>query len=761
LDNCNYEWDNHLSPNLEKLMAKKKSHPMKLIVNFAILSLLSTTAYAQQVLIRKTDQPIHIDGQMNEACWQSADVAENFIQYFPSDTIAAKAQTEVRMLYDENYIYILAKMHNLGPRSYVTPSLRRDFRGEANDVFTVFFDTFKDRNNAFLFGLNPFGVQREGLISNGGSTGRPDMFSLAWDNKWYSAAKTYPDYWIAEMAIPFNSLRYPEDEKEWLINFYRFDSEYAEQSCWAPIPLNQMLINLSFSGRLIWEEPLQRQGGNISLIPFATASSQSGTNEHSSGFNADAGMDAKLGIGTGLNLDITLNPDFSQVEVDQQVTNLDRFEILFPERRQFFLENADLFANFGLEEVRPFFTRRVGLADTSVNRINRVREVPILAGARLTGKLGNKFRLGLLSIQEAPLEEPDRPSVNHTVATLQQQIFTNSNIGVLFANQQVFGQGQDWNKNLVDRYNRTFALDLNLRSADNIWNTKAFYQQTINPERQAHAAGGFLTYNTEELMVDITLLSIEDGFNPASGFLRRDNIRQIRPQLWYNFYPNKGKVQRHGPGTNATLISDQGNRLLDWEYALGYRFSFKSTALLEFTINRAYTYLFQPFDPSGRRINFLPAETDYVYNRAAFTFLSDARRNFSYTLAGSVGEFFNGNRINLSGNLNYRYQPLGFTSLVFNYDRISLPEPGIYADLILIGPRFDFTFSKNLFWTTFLQYNSQISNFNINSRLQWRFLPVSDVFLVYTDNYNADGWLNLGGSKSRALVLKVSYWLNI
>jgi hypothetical protein len=174
-----------------------------------------------------------------------------------------------------------------------------------------------------------------------------------------------------------------------------------------------------------------------------------------------------------------------------------------------------------------------------------------------------------------------------------------------------------------------------------------------------------------------------------------------------------------------------------------------------------YTYLFRPFDPSGRNEHPLLAGSDFTYAQAGFSFNSDARKTFSYNLMGSLGSFFNGQRFNLSGTLNYRYQPLGFTSLVFNLDRIRLPEPQGNANLILVGPRFDFTFSRQLFWTTFLQYNSQISNFNINSRLQWRFLPVSDVFLVYTDNYQAEGLLNFGSSKSKAIVLKVSFWLNI
>ena len=329
----------------------------------------------QGLLIKRATAPITIDGVMDEGVWEEADVANRFNQIFPYDSSEAIASTEVRMTYDDDFVYVIAIMHNLGPREYITPSLRRDFRGRGFDSFTLILDTYKDKTNAFFFGVDPYGVQREGLISNGGNfsrrRGRPGSgsgaFSLTWDNKWYSEARIYDDYWITEMAIPFKTLRFKDDMDSWYINFYRFDSEYNETSTWAPIPRNLILLNRAFNKELKWDQPLGKPGKNISLIPYtAFRTSKNFEEETTSEIKLTVGGDAKIALSPAMNLDLTINPDFSQVEADQQVTNLDRFEIFFPEQRQFFLENADLFASFGSDGARPFFSRRIGISSETI-----------------------------------------------------------------------------------------------------------------------------------------------------------------------------------------------------------------------------------------------------------------------------------------------------------------------------------------------------------------------------------------------------------
>lgn len=708
-----------------------------------------------------------LDGNLDDEAWQSAEITSQFRQFFPYDSSLANAQTEVRLTYDENFIYVGARMFSPGPRNYVTPSLRRDYRGEANDGISVVFDTFKDRTNAFIFGVNPFGVQREGLVANGGGVGRDD-FSLTWDNKWYSEVKIYDNYWIAEMAIPFKTLRFKENLSSWNINFYRIDSQYAERSTWSSIPRNFDIINLAFNKELNWDKPLENPGGNVSVIPYTAArSSRNFEKETPTETKIQFGGDAKIAVGPALNLDLTVNPDFSQVEVDEQVTNLDRFEIFFPERRQFFLENADLFSNFGMEGTRPFFSRRIGVARDSSTGQNI--QNPIYGGLRLSGKINNNTRVGFLNMQAGEDEEIQLPSTNYTVATVQQKVFSRSNIGMILINKQAFQDsiGGDFTSNPAN-YSRAAGLDFNLASKDNRWTGKAFYHRSFDEEKKdsAFAYGGFIGYNTLKWSVNVLTRSVGANYSPEVGFVKRTDIRQLASTVWHNFYPAKGKLQSHGPGFDYDMIGNETYGLLDWDYNFMYRMRFKSTAIFTMRLRKEYTYLFSAFDPSGSGGLELAANTDYRNYMLIANFTSNARNRFFFDLSTRSGGYYNGSRVSLTGTFTYRYQPWGFTSLNFSYNAIRLPAPYSSSNLILVGPRFDFTFSRTVFWTTFVQYNSQINNMNINSRFQWRFKPVSDLFLVYTDNYFAESFENgnifyLGQPKSRALVLKLTYWLNL
>ncbi len=748
---------------------------------FILIVFVSCSVICQAQLpglhINKTDEKITIDAEMNEAVWKDAEVADKFKQFFPFDSSFAKAQTEVRMTYDDNNIYVFAIMHNTGPRKYVTPSLRRDFRGEANDSFVVQFDTFKDNTNSFQFGTNPFGVQREGLVSNGGSGAQSDL-SLNWDNVWYSEAKMLDDRWVCEFSIPFRSLRYKDGLSSWNINFYRIDSHNAERSTWSPIPRNFPLISLAFMRPLVWDKPLSKPGENITIIPYLAARSNKNYLEGKPVDNAASiGVDAKVAIGPGLNLDLTVNPDFSQVEVDQQVTNLDRFEIFFPERRQFFLENADLFSDFGGEGARPFFSRRIGV--TRDQSTGQNIENPIYFGARLSGKINNNLRVGLLSMQAGQDKGNGLPSTNYTVATFQHKIFARSNIGVIFINKQAFQDSVGGDFLIApQKYNRVVGLDYNLASKDNKWNGKFYYHRsfTNGQSDSTFAMGARLAYNTFKWDISATAMNIGANYNPEVGFVRRKNYIRLAPTIWYNFYPKSKLINSHGPGFDFDII---GNKVYfdlkkirlfgvtDYDFNFMYRVRFQNTAQFTMRLRQEYVYLFSSFDPTNTGSEKLQIGTEYINNLVVANFTSDARKRLFFDIATRSGEYFNGHRLNLVGSVNYRAQPYAVLSLNFSYNKINLPAPYKSAELVLIGPRFDFTFSRSLFWTTFVQYNNQINNININSRLQWRFRPVSDLFISYTDNYFASDELREGVQyqsfqpKLRAIVVKFTYWLNL
>ena len=726
-------------------------------------SLIFFQSFSQGIEIRRTATPVQIDGLV-DAIWSTADSAYNFMQYFPMDTSMANSATVAKVLYDDQYIYVLGVMQNLSSdRTYITPSLRRDFFGDANDSFSFVIDAFQDNTNAFIFGINPYGVRREGLITNGGSG--MGAFSMDWDNKWQGEARMEDGFWVAEMAIPWKSIRFGENQDQWNVNFYRVDSEDAEKSTWAPINRSYSIINLATLRKMNWDEPTKKPGANISVIPYITAGTSKNFQDNlptENDFNA--GFDLKYAVTPGLNLDLTVNPDFSQVEVDQQVTNLDRFEIFYPERRQFFLENADLFANYGNGRTTPFFSRRIGVARDESTGQNIQNPIPV--GMRLSGKLNNNLRLGLLSMQGGSQEDAGLPSYNFSVLSMQQKVLARSNFSFLFVNKETFQDEADYDATLYSAYNRTMGFDYNHASADSRWNGKLFYHQTFEEAAgdDAFASGFEVSYTVPKWSWNMSGQMVGANYNPEVGFVRRRDIKQWSSTVRRSFFPKQGGIQRHGPGFDYDMVWNKAYGFLDWDINLLYDIFWKSSARFSARLRQQYTYLFFGFDPSGSGGLRLPSDSEYTNNLIIASYNSDQRKKIFFNLSTRSGQYFNGTRINLEGSISWRYQPLGFTSIAFAYNNIKLPDPYNDAVLFLIGPRFDFTFTKKLFWTTFVQYNTQIENLNINSRLQWRFAPVSDFFLVYTDNYlatNDDGFINLGGSKSRALVFKLTYWLNL
>lgn len=329
---------------------------------------------------------------MDEKAWQQAQTATDFFMVLPMDTSKAQVHTDVKMTYDNQNLYLIAVCYNALPGPYMVESLRRDFNFGKNDNFLLFMDPFDDQTNGFSFGANAAGAQWDGIMYEGGAV------DLSWDNKWYSAVKNYPDKYIFEAAIPFKTIRYKKGITRWGINFSRNDLKTTEKSSWAPVPRQFPTASLAYTGTLVWDQPPPEAGLNVSVIPYALVGSEKDFITHNKTvYHKDVGVDAKIALTSSLNLDLTVHPDFSQVEVDKQVTNLSRYELFFPERRQFFLENADLFANFGYDNIRPFFSRRIGLG------------VPIEYGARLSGKLSKDWRIGAMYMRTGKVDDLDLP----------------------------------------------------------------------------------------------------------------------------------------------------------------------------------------------------------------------------------------------------------------------------------------------------------------------------------------------------------------
>lgn len=730
----------------------------KLFILFLLFNSISYFSQEERkVCIKKTEDKIIIDGVLDEPVWKKCELSANFWQNFPYDTCLAKTKTEIFMTYNDKSIFIAAICFDSLPGNYIIQSLKRDFSYPVSDAFVVTIDPFSDKQNGFSFGVNPYGVQREGLISNGGGQG----VTTNWDNKWHTEVKRNAENWTVEMEIHFKSIRYKPNLTTWNINFARNDLKRNENSTWNKVPRQFNIATLAFSGDLVWDTPPKKAGKNIAIIPYAIGKvSKDFVAKTDTKYEGSFGGDAKIALSSSMNLDVTVNPDFSQVDVDRQITNLTRFSLLFPEQRQFFTENSDLFASFGFRQMRPFFSRRIGIGATN--------PIPIIAGARLSGKPNKNWRVGIMDIQTAKAKDNniDVYAQNYFVGAVQRNVFKRSNIAMIFVNRQQF----DTSKYSDTNFNRVIGLDYNLATGDNKWNGKFFFHHSLSNKNNndAYSHASWLSYNTRKISIMWNHeymnknYNAETGFTPrqiqtdvSKGITTKNTYWRLEPSINYYFYPKNSIINKMGPSLYMDYYANSNLTTTDVLAQVGYDFNLTSTAALSLDYNTYYTKLIYPTDVtfSGNT----PLQIDaYNYREVVLTMKSNQRRVLNATIGGTYGSYFNGSKLSYNAEIAFRKQPYVIIGLSYTHNELIMPYLKNKVILDLIGPRIELSFSRSVFFTTFLQYNSQIHNFNINARLQYRFKPMSDLYLVYSDNYVSDNFKQ----KNKAVVLKFVYWID-
>jgi hypothetical protein len=466
--------------------------------------------------------------------------------------------------------------------------------------------------------------------------------------------------------------------------------------------------------------------------------------------DVEFGGDAKIALTSSVNLDLTVNPDFSQVDVDRQVTNLDRFELFFPERRQFFLENGDLFANFGYANVRPFFSRRIGLG------------VPIQFGARLSGKLNKDWRIGAMDIQTDGIDSINLPRQNFAVVAIQRRVFARSNIGAIFINKESINYTLPSDPTLTtySQYNRNIGLEYNLASSNNLWTGKALALKSFSPDKKGddftHAAN--LQYFSRQWQISAQYEYVGKNYHAEVGYVPRKGYLKVNPSVGYLFFPKKTIILSHGPTVYTTHFFNTGYKQTDNETIAMYRLNFRKQSVFVAWAGHAYVKLLNPFDPTNTGIDTLATGSEHSWYAWGMDFISKPQSVFTYALSTRYGGYYeNGTRLNLAADVGYRIQPYVSLLVSTSYNEIRIRDPWGKRTFWLIGPRLDVTLTNKLFFTAFAQYNEQQKNTNLNTRLQWRYRPASDLFIVYTDNYFPE----TGAVKNRALVVKFTYWWNI
>ncbi len=721
---------------------------------------IDVSLYQQQyqLTIKKAADRIKIDGVGDEASWQQADSAKDFWLKFPRDDEKARHQTIVKVTYDNNFLYMLGIVYDSLP--LIGQSLKRDSRIRESDGLGLMLDPMNKKTNGAYFTVTAFNVQADDLLSAGFS----NELSFSWDNKWYSATKIHLDHYVIEMAIPFKTLRYNKDNQVWGINFVRSEKKVNEFHTWTRVPVNFSSVDLGYFGALIWDAPPPKPGNNIALIPYVTGSIIQ-NKEDSIGWktSADAGFDAKIAVTSSLNLDLTFNPDFSQVEVDRQVTNLSRFDIFFPERRNFFIENSDLFSEYGIPPIRPFYSRRIGL-DPDGNTI------PIAGGVRLTGNVASRTRIGLLSIQTKAIN--NYASQNYSAVTVMQQILRRSSVKAYFLNRQGFYNNTHKLEDPIEEYGRNAGIEFNYKNAEGDWQGWMGYHHASKPgirkENTYMATGGGYFGRNFNFIIDIG--NTGKNYYADMGFVNRienyDDLndttirlgfKQIFNQNSYSIYPKKGKgkINQHKFQLENFIVWNPNNTFNEGTTELSYEIEFKNTSSFGVGFSNQKTDLL--FHTSFADGAPLPPGS-YSFKKAGIGYESDSRKNFSMGVELYTGKYFNADFQQVVGSIIFRKQPWFTLELNGEFNKLVFPGPYGKDNLFLLASRIEVNFNTRLFWTTFIQYYTQGNNINFNSRLQWRYKPVSDFYLVYTDNYFSDPFFK---NKNRALVFKLNYWLNL
>ncbi len=529
------------------------------------------TAHLERRLVaRRATGRIVIDGILSERDWVDAPIATHFIQNDPREGEPATYDTEVRFLYDDDNLYFGAIARDKEPARIIVNDLKRDFNTRSGDVFGIVLDTFHDERNGFMFETNPAGAKFDGQFVNEGQE-----FNSNWDGVWFVKSRVTEEGWVTEISIPLKTLRYgDEDPQTWGINFIRRTRRLNEDSYWSPLPRIHRFTRVSLAGTLEGLEGLHSRR-DIKVTPYGKGSVNEDAGIPTDG-KLDAGVDAKLGIGGSLRLDLTLNTDFSEVEADVQQINLTRFSLFFPEKRAFFLENSGIFrfgppqnqrntqfqSSFGTsasnlaggqsrgEDLLFFFSRRIGLTDDG-------EQIPVTGGGRLTGRMG-AFDVGFLNIQtgKADLNEESLAGNgdNFTVMRVKRNIFANSDIGVIFINR---------NNMTTDHSNQGIGADANFRLSPEV-NVNTYIAKTRTTGLSGDDLAGRIAFGYEGRLFELqnAYSTLQDNFNPEVGFAPRIGVKRSSNYFGYHYRPDwlPGSLRGDQPPRRARILHRPGER---------------------------------------------------------------------------------------------------------------------------------------------------------------------------------------------------------
>ena len=711
-------------------------------------------AQRKAMATRTTEVP-NIDGQLDDAAWRQATPIADFVQTEPSEGQPASEATEVRILYDDRAIYVGVMAFDSDPAHIVTSDARRDSALSGQDSFQLIFDTYHDRQNGFIFGTTPVGMQYDAQVRNEGeqqSSGAPTLgrsgggsgggLNVNWDGAWDVKTKLLPNGWSAEFMIPLRTLRYGPPPQTWGINFARSIEHKREQVYWSPLARVFNITRLSSAGEL--------QGLNVApprnfkLMPYAlTQANRNFTPGATTDGDLNWGVDAKIGVTSSMNLDLTYNTDFAQVEVDEQQVNLTRFNLLFPEKRPFFLENRGLFAVGKNGEIDLFFSRRIGITDSGAL-------VPIRGGARLSGKVAG-MNIGLLDMQT---DDVGKVAANNFGAVrVAKDLPNRSSVGGIFVNRVATGDQAG-----TDNWNRTWGVDGKWGIGEH-WTLTGFAARTETPgaEDRERAFSTGIQYQTRARRTFYEYTEVGADFNPEVGFLERpgDGFRQFftgwyenvrtpwltkhglrewRPHYSYESFWGFDRFQE-----TATLHMDNA-----WDFEKGFTFSP--------AMNVQWEGLREPFEVYPGVV--VPAGS-YRSPHAAALFNTDRRKSVSLSGSYAIGGFLSGNQNSWAPQVNIRHGAALTSSLRWTISDVTLPQGAFQTNLGSL--RVAYNFSPRINAQGLVQYNDRTRRWSTNLRFNWQRDAATGLYVVYNDTEGFEGF----GPVNRAFIVKYSHLFDV
>ena len=699
----------------------------------------------------RIDAPIRVDGVLDETAWQEAPVASSFTAREPEDDRSAAQQTEFSVVYTEAVLYFGIRAHDSQPQAIVAKELQRDSdHGRNDDSLAIVLDTFHDQRNSVTFEVNPLGARTDSLVTEEGK----DQ-NIEWNGVWTAAARRTTEGWQAEVAIPFSTLRFDPGQSRWGLNVRRVVRRTNEESYWAAIgrEIGPRAVSrlyaahwVSLAGDLTGISGV-KPGRRLDVKPFvlASAAQQPLDQADETVDDIDGGIDLKWGLTRSLTLDLTYNTDFAQVEVDEQQVNLTRFSLFFPEKREFFLENAGIF-EFGPPSpgsmqpplMKAFFSRRIGL--------DGGEEVPIDLGARLTGRAG-AWNLGLLTVGTGAVAAGNRQvaaATQHSVVRLKRDLGQRSSVGMIYTELDPRGGDQ----------NRLYGVDLDYKPN----RQSTFYlfgaaSEDAGRSGDAGALGTGYSYTSRSLRANVDLMEAQGHFNPGSGFLLRRDFRRYNPRLRWEPRINRGVVRSMTFEAELDYFERESlGRVESRKFLLapiGMRTTGDDRFRLAFVDE--VEQLFEPFEIRPGVV--IPAGP-YRFNSIFLRGFSNQGRRFAWRGNINVGEFFSGDRRSFMLSNFVRLSRHLLTEFSWNYNDVVLPQGDFTATIYTI--RLDAAFSPDLRLNTLAQYNDAAELAGINVRFNWIYKPGANLFVVYNHNWDTPTF-SARETARRELIVKFNY----